>query len=216
MLLTMLTQTINTIIKDIEPSDVKIATGCLLYSYLNNQENKIDLRNKALSFKDYFYSQCIDRKINNRTIGFINIERIVENKKFTDLSSLSNSDYEEILKWYNTLDLEVKFNPLEVNPKTYGKISFSGNHEKTRFTELHNEFLKPISLYYRNKYNIPYGNLRIVNIGNTVIPAKAITFFITDYPSSRIVQDISQGLILFNKKPNMVKLTTDSYVYIII
>ena len=98
MLLTMLTQTINTIIKDIEPVDVRITTGCLLYSYLNNQSDKTDLRNKALSFKDYYYSECIDRKITNRTIGFINIERIVRNKKFIDLNTLSNVDYEEILK----------------------------------------------------------------------------------------------------------------------
>jgi len=80
-----------------------------------------------------------------------------------------------------------------------------------------NEYgLKPISIYYRNKYSIPHGNLRIVNIADTIIPAKEITFFITDYSSYRIVQDIEQGLILFNKKPNVVKLTTDSFVCIII
>jgi len=154
MLLTLLTQTINTIIKDIEPVDVRVATGCLLYSYLNNQDNKIDLRNKALAFKDYYYSQCIEKKITNRTIGFINIEKIVKNKKLQDISTISNSDYENILKWYNVSDLEVKFNPDDLDPRTYGTISFKSNYEKEKFSELHNNYLKPISLYYRNKYNI--------------------------------------------------------------
>ena len=216
MLLTLLTQTINTIIKDIEPVDVRVATGCLLYSYLNNQDNKIDLRNKALAFKDYYYSQCIEKKITNRTIGFINIEKIVKNKKLQDISTISNSDYENILKWYNVSDLEVKFNPDDLDPRTYGTISFKSNYEKEKFSELHNNYLKPISLYYRNKYNIPYENLQIVSITDSVVPARDVTFFIKDYSSNRIVQDIEQGLILFNKKPSVVRLTTDSFVYIII
>lgn len=216
MLLTMLTQTVNTVIKDIEPVDVKVAVGCLLYSFLDGQENKIDLRNKALAFKEYYYSQCIEKKITNRTIGFINIEKIVKNKKLTDMSNISIRDYEEILKWYSNTDLEVKFDPNVIDPRTYGKISFNSNYEKIKFTELHNEYLKPISIYYRNKYSISYEKLQIVSISDSVIPAREVTFFINGYSSNRIVQDIEKGLILFSKKPSVVRLTSDSFVYVII
>jgi hypothetical protein len=214
--LTILVQTINSVINDIEPADVRVTTGCLLYSYLNNQPNKVDLRNKALSFKDYYYSQCIDKKINNRTIGFISIENLIRNKKINSLNDLSISDYESILKSYNNTDLELKFDPKNMDPKTYGKISFSSNLERSKFSVLHNEYLKPISLYYNNKYSIPYSNLRIVSISETVVPAREITFFISDYPSDRIVQDIKQGLILFKKNPSVIRLTPDSFVYMII
>ena len=216
MLLTILTQTINNVILDIEPVDVKVTTGCLLYSYLNNQPSRIDLRNKALAFKEYYYSQCIDKKITNRTIGYINIEKIIKNKKLKDISNISTLDYEEILKWFSNEVLEVRFNPKNIDPKTYGRISFKNTYEKEKFTELHNEYLKPISTYYRNKYNIPYEKLQIVDISDSVVPARDVTFFINDYSSNRIVQDIEQGLILFNKKPTVVRLTTDSFVYIII
>ncbi len=216
MLLVMLKQVINNIVDDIEPIDIKIATGCLLYSYLESQESKIDLRNKALSFKNYYYSECVDRKIVKRTIGFINIERIVRNKKFKNLNDVSQSDYEEILKWYNNTELEVKFDPKNMNPKTYGKISFSGNYEKNRFKELHENFLRPISNYYKNKYNIDHGSLRIVEVSDTVVPAKEIKFFIVDYPSSRIAQDIKNGSILFSVKPSAVKITPESYIHMII
>jgi hypothetical protein len=216
MLLSILTQTIATVIRDIEPIDVKITTGCLLYSYLNNQENKIDLRDKALSFKDYYYSLCIERKIKNRTVGFINIERIINDKKIKHFPSISVKDYEDIIRWFNTIDLEVKFNPNDINPKTYGKIAFSSKYERDRFSELHNNFLTPIAKYYKNKYNISNNNLRIVNVSDTVIPAREITFFIDGYESLRVVQDITKGLILFNNKPTTVELTVDSLVRIII
>jgi hypothetical protein len=97
MLLEMLKQTINNVISDIEPIDVKIAVGCLLYSYLDNQENKMDLRDKVVSFKNYYYSECVEKKFNNRTVGFINIEKIVRNKKFKSLNDVSHQDYESIL-----------------------------------------------------------------------------------------------------------------------
>jgi hypothetical protein len=216
MLLTILVQTINTIISDIEPTDVKITTGCLLYSYLNSQPSKVDLRNRALSFKDYYYSQCIDKKITNRTIGFINIENLIRNKKITNLNDLSITDYETILKYYNSTELELRFDPDRVNPKTYGRLSFKNNSEKVGFSLLHNKYLKPIASYYKNKYSIPYSNLKIVSVGETVVPAREIAFFISEYPSLRIVQDIERGLIMFDKKPSVVKLTSDSFVYMII
>ena len=79
-----------------------------------------------------------------------------------------------------------------------------------------NTWGKPISMYYKNKYGIPYNKLRIVSVSDTVVPAKEITFFIDEYPSDRIVQDIERDLILFNIKPSVVRLTSDSFVYMII
>lgn len=216
MLLNMLTQTINTVINDIEPTDVKITVGCLLYSYLNGQETKIDLRNKALSFKDYYISEVTDRKIRNRTVGFITIEGIIKDKKYESLDNISTNDYEKILKAYDDTQLEVKYNPNSLDPMTYGKHSFKGSYEKERFSYLHNEILKPIASYCKNKYNVPYSNLRIVSVADTVIPAKEIVFFIVGYSSNRLIQDIEQGLILFNGKIDMIKLTTDSFIHIII
>lgn len=216
MLLTILVQTINSVINDIEPNDVKITTGCLLYSYLNSQPNKTDLRNKAIAFKEYYHSQCIDKKITNRTIGFINIENLIRNKKINDINSLSTVDYESILKYYSNTELEVKFDPKNISPRTYGRLAFKSGYERARFSALHNEYLKPISMYYKNKYGIPYNKLRIVSVSDTVVPAKEITFFIDEYPSDRIVQDIERDLILFNIKPSVVRLTPDSFVYMII
>jgi hypothetical protein len=108
------------------------------------------------------------------------------------------------------------FDPKNMNARTYGKLRFSGNQEKDRFKNLHNNFLAPISNYYKNKYNINYSNLKIVEVADTVTPAKDVKFFITDYPSSRIVQDIESGLILFNEKPSMIKITSESYIHMII
>lgn len=216
MLLDILVQTINSVISDIEPIDVKITTGCLLYSYLNNQNSTLDLRNKALSFKDYYYSQCVDRKITNRTIGFINIERLIQNKNIKTLNGLSIPDYENILKSFNNTVLEEPFDPKRISSRTYGKISFKSNFEKQKYEYLHNEYLNPITAYYKNKYDIPFNNLKIVYVAETVVPAREIIFFIKNYPSDRVVQDLKQELILFKKKPSSIKLTADSFIHIII
>lgn len=216
MLLDVFRSNVSSVIRDIEPIDVRITVGCLLYSYISNQIDTLNLRDQLTSFKEYYYSECVDRKITNRTIGFINIEKLIKNRKISDFSNLSNSDYEQILKLFENTTLEVKFNPLTLDARMYGKDAFKSSYEKERFNILHSEFLKPIVMYYKNKYNIPYSNLQITEIPDTAIPGRDITFFIKDYLSIRIIQDIEQGLILLDKKPSVVKLTEDSFVHIII
>ena len=74
--------------------------GCLLYTYLENQTNRFDLRNKALSFKNFYLSDIMAKKYTNRTIGFIEIERFILNKKAKKLDNLTRSDLDKILTSY--------------------------------------------------------------------------------------------------------------------
>lgn len=216
MLLDRLKNTINTVIKDIEPNDMRVTVGCLLYSYLINQPSDLDVREKALSFKEYYYSEAYDRKYVNRTIGFSEISKLVENRKLKNISNIDIKDYEKILHHYSNVELERSYNPNLFGANVFGLSSFKSSAEKDAFKKLNDEYLKPISEYCLGKYESEYSNLKIIKVSDTILPAREIFFYYVDIPSTVIIDDIQKKKILFEKTPSVVRLTKESYIQLIV
>lgn len=216
MLLKDLTTVIESVINDIEPDDVRLSVGCLLYTYLENQTNRFDLRNKALSFKNFYLSDIMAKKYTNRTIGFIEIERFILNKKAKKLDNLTRSDLDKILTSYKNIDLEARFNPYMFSSKLFGLSSFKDEKEKLAYKYLNDEILRPIADYCKDNYSSEYSNLKIVKVTDTIKPAREIFFYYQDIPTANLITDLNNKKIIFKTPPAKVKLTRESYIHVIL
>lgn len=212
-----LTSNIKTVLVDIEPVDVKLTLGCLIYSLLEPSDNRTGLRKRALAFKDMYLSDIENKKYNNRTIGYIMIEKYFNNNnRIKDLDNIGLNTYEFILENYRRSELEEPFHPGGFSPMMYGLFSFKTDKEKKAYKHLHDKILSPIIKYYKYKYDIPYKNLKIVSVSDTVEPGRELFIFIKDYPTTKILDDIFKNRIIFDKRPSVVRLTRDAYLHIII
>lgn len=216
MLLENFTTVIEVVIKDIENDDVRITVGSMLYNYLESQTDQFDLRKKALSFKEFYLSEVINKKFYNRTIGYITIEKLIERKKITRMNQLRKADLDEIVRNFNKLETESLYNPNFFSSRVFGKESFIDKNEEDAFRRLNDDILKPIATYCKENYGSDYSNLKIVKVVDTVKPAREIYFYSKDVPTNSIVNDLRNGKILFTNKPTIIKLTRESYIHIII
>lgn len=216
MLLKDLTTVIESVINDIEPDDVRLSVGCLLYTYLENQTNRFDLRNKALSFKNFYLSDIMAKKYTNRTIGFVEIEKFILGKKAKKLDNLTRSDLDKILTSYKNIDLEARFNPYMFSSKLFGLSSFKDEKEKLAYKYLNDEILRPIADYCKNNYSSEYSNLKIVKVTDTIKPAREIFFYYQDIPTTNLITDLNNKKIIFKTPPTKVKLTRESYIHVIL
>lgn len=216
MLLKELTVIIDGITSDIVERDVRITVSCLLYDYLDNLPNKFDLRKTANTFKEYFISSVYDRKYKNRTIGYGKIEKLIKTNKYKLVSSMRKKDIKAIIDNFNNVQLETVYDPYINDSTMFGLSAYKNTNEKIAFEHLNSKILRPIARYMKDKYDSKFSNLQIIEVSDTIKPAREILINYLDIPSDRIFKDLTSGKILFDKMPSVIRLTKDSFIQIII